>query len=151
MLTQFLNQTTIAVRQHADDKAQAIRAAGALLVHQGLVSPQYIDEMIASVEQLGPYIVISPGIAFAHARPSELVREDCVSLITLDPPVAFGHQKNDPVSVLFVLAARQASQHLSVMREIAKLIIRPNFLADMAAARCVDDLLRYLAEAEQAM
>ena len=148
MLTQFLNEKTIAVQQQAADKEQAIRLAGQLLVAQGLVAPRYIDEMIAAVNELGPYIVLSPGIAFAHARPSELVKEDCVSLITLATPVVFGHKKNDPVSVLFVLAARQSNQHLSVMREIAKLIIRPDFLDRMAAAKQVNDLMCYLTEGE---
>ena len=148
MLTRYLNENTVAARCRAADKAEAIRIAGDLLVKLDLVDPRYIDEMISSVNHLGPYIVISPGIAFAHARPSELVREDCVSLVTLDPPVSFDHPKNDPVSVLFVLAARHANQHLSVMRAIAKLITRPNFVADMTAAECADDLLRYLNQAE---
>lgn len=146
MLTQFLNGKTMAVGQRAESKDEAIRLAGELLVRQGLVEEHYIDEMIAALDQLGPYIVLSPGIAFAHARPSELVHEDCVSLITLAEPVAFGHPKNDPVSVLFVLAARQSNQHLSVMREIAKLIVRPNFLADMAAAGTVEELENYLSK-----
>lgn len=146
MLTQFLNENTIAVRQRAADKDQAIRLAGDLLVKQGLVDPRYVDQMIQAVNEMGPYIVISPGIAFAHARPSELVREDCVSMITLAEPVTFGHKKNDPVSVLFVLAARRADHHLTVMKEIAKLIIRPGFLQRMAEMATVEDLQRYLAE-----
>ena len=144
MLSQFLNSRTIAVRQRAWDKAQAIRIAGELLVKQKLIDEKYIDEMVQAVEKLGPYIVLSPGIAFAHARPSQFVQRDCVSLVTLDPPVAFGHPRNDPVSVLFVLAARQANQHLSVMRDLAKLIIRPDFLPAMAQAGSEEELLKYL-------
>lgn len=146
MLTQFLNENTMAVKQDAGDKDQAIRMAGDLLVKQGMVDPRYVEQMIQSVNEMGPYIVISPGIAFAHARPSELVRKDCVSMITLAEPVTFGHKKNDPVSVLFVLAARQTNHHLTVMREIAKLIIRPGFLQRMAEASTVEELQQYLSE-----
>lgn len=149
MLSQFLNEATIAVKQKAADKDEAIRIAGSLLVRRGSVDSQYVEQMIQSVNELGPYIVISPGIAFAHARPSELVREDCVSMITLAEPVEFGHRKNDPVSVLFVLAARRSDHHLAVMREIAKLIIRPDFLQNMARFNTVDELQRYLTDEEK--
>ena len=103
MLSQFLNSRTIAVRQRAWDKAQAIRIAGELLVKQKLIDEKYIDEMVQAVEKLGPNIVLSPGIAFA-----------------------------------------QANQHLSVMRDLAKLIIRPYFLPAMAQAGSEEELLKYL-------
>lgn len=144
MLTQFLNEKTIAVRQKAADKNEAIRIAGELLVKQSWISPAYIDEMIRSVDELGPYIVISPGIAFAHARPSELVERDCTSLITLEPPVCFGHKKNDPVSILFALANRETRQHLSVMRDISKMICQEDFFDAVTGAQDIEAVIAYI-------
>lgn len=150
MLSQFLNEHTIAVQQRAKDKYEAIRIAGRLLVDQSFVKAAYIDEMIASLDSLGPYIVLSKGIAFAHARPGELVLRDCTSLITLATPVPFGHKKNDPVQVLFVLAARETGAHMSVMRGISKLICREDFFEAMSNASDTQTVVRYIQSADTA-
>ena len=144
MLTDYLNQNTIALNQEARDRNDAIRIAGELLVNLSLVKRKYIDEMIRTVDEMGAYMVISPGIAFAHARPSDLVNEDSTSLITLKTPVSFGHKQNDPVSVLFALAGREDTGHLSIMKDISKLIIRDGFLTTIINAKSVDEVIAYI-------
>ena len=43
------------------------------LVASGATTPAYTDEMVATVEQLGPCIVIAPGIAPSHRyRPGDV-------------------------------------------------------------------------------
>ena len=59
--------------------------------------------MINAVEELGPYIVIIPHIAIAHARPSDNVLKNGISLITLKEPVEFGNKDNDPVYYIFFM------------------------------------------------
>jgi len=39
------------------------------MVEAGIVDMPYIDQMIAAIEELGPYIVIALGIALAIAPP----------------------------------------------------------------------------------
>ena len=46
----------------------AVRAAAALLVEVGATTPEYGERCIGSAEELGPYFVLSPGVALAHAR-----------------------------------------------------------------------------------
>jgi len=45
--------------------------AGAFLVDTDAVFPSYVDAMVRAVEELGPYMVVAPGIALAHARPED--------------------------------------------------------------------------------
>lgn len=47
-----------------------MRTAGDLLVSTDVSTDTYTEEMLRNVEENGPYIVIAPGFAFAHARPS---------------------------------------------------------------------------------
>ena len=49
LLSQFLNSRTIAVRQRAWDKAQAIRIAGELLVKQKLIEERTEDKKVVYV------------------------------------------------------------------------------------------------------
>jgi PTS system ascorbate-specific IIA component len=69
-LTQLLPVDAIRIGETAADWRAAVRLAGDALVASGATTPAYTDEMVATVEQLGPYIVIAPGIALAHSRPS---------------------------------------------------------------------------------
>jgi PTS system ascorbate-specific IIA component len=80
--------------------------------------------MIATVEQLGPYIVIAPGIALAHSRPSPAVLRPGISIVTLADPVEFGHRQNDPVRLVVGLAAPDDDGHVTALATLAE------FLAD---------------------
>jgi PTS system ascorbate-specific IIA component len=123
-LTELLPPSAIAIGALARDWRGAVRVAGDALVASGATEPAYTDEMIATVEQLGPYIVIAPGIALAHSRPSPAVRRAGVSVVTLAAPVTFGHRTNDPVRLVVGLAAPDDEGHVTALATLAE------FLAD---------------------
>lgn len=52
--------------------------------------------------------MLAPGLAMPRARPEEGVLESGFALVTLAEPVAFGHEGNDPVDILVMLAATSA-------------------------------------------
>ena len=112
----------IRLRQPARDWRDAVRRAGEALTASGAASPAYADEMIATVEQLGPYIVIAPGIALAHSRPSPAVLRTGLAWVTLDRPVRFGHPENDPVSLVVGLAAVDDGSHVEALATLAELL-----------------------------
>jgi PTS system ascorbate-specific IIA component len=78
--------------------------------------------MIQAFEELGPYMVIAPGIALAHARPSDAVLETGLSLVTLTEPVEFGSQSNDPVSLVIGLAAKDHDSHIDLLAALSELL-----------------------------
>lgn len=118
-LNEALAEGSILVGETATDRSHAIRLSGELLVQTGRTTDAYTDEMIRAVDDHGPYIVIAPGIALAHGRPSAEVLETGLSLVTLAEPVVFGHATNDPVRLVFGLAAFDHNAHLGLMRELA--------------------------------
>lgn len=120
------------------DWRHALTVTGDLLTDAGLTTPQYTAEMIAAVEELGPYIVIAPGIALAHARPSDAVLGTGLSLITLRTPVAFGHDVNDPVSLVIGLCSTDTSSHLSRLRRVAAFLAEPGNVERVLAAGDAD-------------
>jgi PTS system ascorbate-specific IIA component len=79
--------------------------------------------MIKAFEELGPYMVIAPGIALAHGRPSEAVLETGLSLVTLSDPIEFGHSSNDPVSLVIGLAAVDHDSHIDLMSALAEMLM----------------------------
>ncbi|WJV50396.1 PTS sugar transporter subunit IIA [Streptomyces flavofungini] len=109
----------------AEDWRAAIRAAGDLLVATGSGTDAYTAEMIRTVEDSGPYIVLAPGLAFAHARPSPAVLRTGMAWVRLARPVEFGHETNDPVGLVVALAAKDATAHTDAMASLARLLADP--------------------------
>lgn len=122
MLEDILSEDTMRLGVAVNNWEDAIREAGALLVARQSVEQAYIENMINAVKDLGPYIVIMPGVAFAHARPDSTVHETCMSMITLEKPVNFGSAQNDPVSIVFAFGAPNNHEHLNALQDLAKFL-----------------------------
>ena len=118
-LAKAFGEDSIRVGAIALDREHAIEMAGELLVVSGRSTPEYTESMLEAVAENGPYIVIAPGIALAHGRPSEAVLEIGLSLVTLAEPVIFGNEANDPVRLVIGLCAIDHSSHIDIMAELA--------------------------------
>lgn len=118
-----------------EDWRAAIRAAGELLVAGGVATSDYIGQMQAAVDEYGPYIVIAPGLALAHARPSEAVRHTGMSWASLARPVAFGHPQNDPVELVIGLAAVDHDGHSGALSRLARMLGDPERLRELKKMR----------------
>lgn len=121
-LSDLLPETAIRLGVPAADWRAAVRASGDALVASGATTEAYNDEMVATVEQLGPYIVIAPGIALAHSRPSAAVLRTGLSMVRLAAPVEFGNRANDPVRLVVGLAAPDDSSHVEALATLAGLL-----------------------------
>ncbi|MHB1394076.1 MAG: PTS sugar transporter subunit IIA [Clostridia bacterium] len=121
-MEEIIGKRNIRVMVEASDWEHAIHEAGMLLLQSGSIREKYIQKMIDSVKTLGPYIVIAPGIAIAHARPGEEVIKSDISIVTLKTPVNFGNKQNDPVSIVFAFAAEEDVKHLSNLAILAQLL-----------------------------
>lgn len=144
-LEQALGPHSIRVAAVPLDRNHAIEMAGELLVASGRVTPEYVEDMVAAVEEHGPYIVIAPGIALAHARPGASVIETGLSMVTLAWPVVFGNEANDPVRLVIGLAAFDHDSHLDLMRELAEVLGNAEFVNLVLNAREPEDIRQALA------
>ena len=122
----------------AADWREAVRLAGRALEDSGATTAVYADEMVRMIEEHGPYVVISPGLALAHARPGPSVLADGLSVVTLERPVPFGHPHNDPVQVVLGLAVRSPDRHLSLIADLANAFDVADTTARLAAAADAD-------------
>ena len=130
----FLPDSAFLLDVPATDWKDAIRLAGKGLVAAGFTTDAYTDQMIETVEKMGPYIVIAPGLALAHSRPSEAVLKTGLSWVRLSTPVKFGNKANDPVSLVIGLAGHDENEHITVMSAIASALINPKKTAALATA-----------------
>lgn len=141
VLSDLLGPGSVRLGVDASDWRDAIRAAGSLLVEGGVAGDSYTDVMIENVEKNGPYIVIAPGFAFAHARPDDSVTRTGMSLVRLAAPVEFGHEKNDPVTLVLALAAVDNTAHRQALAALAKVLASPRKTAALDAAATPEEVL----------
>ena len=137
---------SVAAQVAAVDWRAATRVAGELLVASGRTTPAYTQDIIQMLEELGPYQVIAPGIALVHARPSEAVLTTGLSLAVLEHPVEFGSKANDPVRLVFGLAAQHHDSHIEVLAEIANKLSNERFVNSLLTIHSESDFHRLLAD-----
>lgn len=147
-LKHVLTDGRIQLGKEAEDWRSAIRMASDPLLKEGCIGKSYVEAMIRLVETFGAYVVIAKGVALAHARPESGVRRGALSVLTLRTPVAFGNAENDPVSVVFCLAAEDDTSHLEVIRSLVNLIDDPEKVRRLAEAKTLESFRSQLAAAD---
>lgn len=140
----FLKRNIVKVGVEVADAEEAIEAAGALLLQEGLIEESYIEAMKDAYKENGPYFVLSPHIAIPHARPEDGVNEASVSFIQLKEPVVFGHASNDPVQLVFGLGASSSGEHLTLLKKLTGLLNDTNNIDKLINATCYDDIKNIL-------
>jgi mannitol/fructose-specific phosphotransferase system IIA component (Ntr-type)/galactitol-specific phosphotransferase system IIB component len=140
----LLRKRTIAVNMQAKDWKAVVESAVGLLVNAGMVEPAFMQSIKNLISEHGPYMAIWPGIALLHGPPNGDVKQICLSLITLDPPVSFGHPENDPVDIVFTLGTVNTLNHLQVLSEINTIVNSPEILAALRQASDENQILDIL-------
>ena len=136
---EIIKRENMATKVDANDWEEAIKAAGQILVDSKDIKYGYVEAMIEAVKELGPYIVLTPGFALAHARPSEEVIRNSMSLITLKEPISFG-SPNDPVKVILCLACVDQNSHLASLQKVAGKLMEDETIDKLSACVSVDEL-----------
>jgi len=111
----------------ASDWRAAVRAACRPLVDAGAFEQRYADRCVTIIEEHGPYVVLAPGIALAHARPEDGVRRLGLAAAVLREPVSFGHPENDPVDLVLAFGSPDPQSHVGLLSALAR-----HLVADLA-------------------
>lgn len=141
MLEEALESRAVRVGAEADDWRVAVEISGQLLVDAGAVEERYVGAMLRTVEELGPYAVIAPGVAIPHARPEDGANKVGLSLVVLSGPVEFGSRENDPVDLLFGFSTTDSDAHVELLQSLADFIESTENLEALRRARTVEEAL----------
>ena len=123
MLIEKITKQDIQIGIEASNWEEAISKSAKILLDKGCIEESYIDAMINTVKEKGPYIVIGQHIALAHARPECGVHKFALNFSLLDTPVEFGSENFDPVKLIITLAATDSNSHLQVLAELAEVLM----------------------------
>lgn len=106
----------------ATDWEDAIKKAARRPIEKGMFTKKYIEAMISSVKDFGPYIVLAKHVALAHARPEDGVLETGLYFTTLKKAVVFHAEDFDPVKLLIVLSAKDSESHIGLLSELSTIL-----------------------------
>ena len=145
----LMSHKTVKLQAEAEDWKEAVKIGTSLLEDAGTITPQYYEEILKSVEELGPYFLLAPGMAMPHARPEGGVLETSYALVTLKDPVNFGDPDNDPIDILITLAAKdKVTQNEEAIVQVVTLLDNENTVESLRKAKTMDDLKHIFAEME---
>jgi len=144
MITDFIKEDHIKVGVKADTWQDAVKQSGQLLLAIDAIEERYIDAMINKVVELGNYIVIAPGIAMPHARPEDGAKKTAITLMTLEEGVSFGHEKNDPVTLIVGLSAVDNKLHLETLASLMELLGNDEKLQSILNSKTEKELYTHL-------
>ncbi len=145
MSLEKLTQDKVVVKERVSTWDEAIREASQPLLEQGFFNVSYVDAMIESVKSLGPYIVIAPEIAIAHARPSKDVYDIGISLLKLNQPINFC-ENSHYARLIFVISAIDHQAHLGILQDLAHILGDTEIVKELLACQNADEILGTLRE-----
>ena len=119
----LIENNSIKLNQTAANWEEAIKIGTDLLVASGAIEPRYYENIISKIKEMGPYIVLAPGLAMPHARPEERVIRTAFGLTTLAQPVDFDGEQ---ISVLVTLAGSDSDTHMEGIMEITQIFDDPD-------------------------
>ena len=146
LLQDLLSEDNVSFRYPAETWEDVIRHGGQLMVDAGFTDPTYTEAMIDVVRDMGPYIVLAPGLAMPHARPEMGAKQVGTALVTLEKPIDFGSPENDPVSVAIFLCAPNKDEHIQLLTDIATLFEDEEFLDAAVNFESIEDVQSFLSE-----
>lgn len=127
----------------AENYEEAIRLAASPLIKDDYIHDEYIQDILASIEKNGPYIVVADYVALPHAQPSEKVFKNGMSLLLLKEPVDL---RGNPIHVFIVLAAKDSTAHLTSLQSLAIFLMEKENIEALIGANDVPGIQKVLDE-----
>lgn len=124
-LTDILSPAFIQLNLATNSWEEAFYVAATPLIEAEIVSRRYIDKIIQTTYEEGPYMVISDHVALPHARPKDGAKEVGLGITVLKEPIKI--LGKTPMKYIFTLAAVDSKKHLTALAELVALIDRPDF------------------------
>lgn len=140
MLKELITSDKIRVLDHVDSWQAAIAEAALPLVEDGTVDPQYIQEMIASIEKYGPYIVLADRFALPHASGAQHVHRLGMAILSVKEAVDL---LGKPVNLFAVLATVDSTSHIRALAELTEILYDQSNIDQLCQGNA-EDILRLI-------
>ena len=143
-LVDIVRPSIISLGIEASDWEDAVRKAYEPMVKEGFITYNYVEETIASINIVGPYVVITKHVALSHINSQAGALGLAMGIGTLKKPVCFGNKENDPVKYIFSLSAIDNETHLCAMSEFVELLNDKKFYEMLDKAQDSQEVMKFI-------
>jgi PTS system mannitol-specific IIA component len=138
----ILSKEKVKLNVTVQDKYEAIRLAGQLLVDAGHVPSEYVDKMIERERVSSTYV--GGGLAMPHGTNDSkpLIRSTGMSVLVVPEGVDFGEEK----AYLVIGLAAVGEEHLEVLSSVAVLVSEEDDMRRIQQASSEEELIAIFEE-----
>lgn len=136
------------VQNQPETWEEALRLSCQALIEQGLITEEYVEEIIQNVKDNGPYIVIADQVAMPHAMSnSPGVTGTGISFTKFPEPVIFHDEatgEDKPATLFFTLAAKNAEEHLENITHLMDLLMDEETVVALLETKTIEDFKKLI-------
>ncbi|QGQ48082.1 PTS sugar transporter subunit IIA [Metabacillus sediminilitoris] len=139
----ILKEANIQLNQSFATKTDAIKATGQVLVEQGYVKEQYIEQMLKREELSSTYMGNFIAIPHGTEESKEDVLQSGLSVIQVPEGVDFG---NGNIVKILIGIAGKGNEHLEILSKIAIVCSEEENVEKLVQAKSKEDIISLLSE-----
>lgn len=147
-LHHLLREENIQVDVECKDWQEAVRKSGELLYEKGYIEQRYVDAMVRSILEHGPYVVLSQGFAMPHAKVEDGGIRLGMSLIRLKYPVSFGIEELDPIEFVCCLSIADHKSYLKAFFHLVNMLKDEEYRMLLREAKSAEEIAKIITKYE---
>lgn len=137
----ILNEKNIVLHAVVQDMTQAIRMSGEVLLANGYITPDYIDDMLKKEETCPSYIGMNIAIPHGYSHSETMIKKSGVSFIQV--PQGFKTCRGETVYLVFGIAGNN-DEHISVLGKIALICSEDDNIERLKKASSTEEVFEIL-------
>ena len=145
-MSEILTPETIELKASLDNRDEAIRRAGQLLVDNGHVDDRYIDSMFEREKSVSTFMGNAVAIPHGTGDSKQWVKRSGLSVITVPEGVEYG---DGNVANLIVGIAGKGDEHLEILSKIALVVDEEENVERLVNAETKEELLAIFEEVSE--
>ncbi|MFT4246174.1 MAG: PTS sugar transporter subunit IIA [Micrococcaceae bacterium] len=141
-----LSKDMILLDQSYNDKDEAIKACGKLLVDAGCVDENYVDAMIERNKLVSTYMGNFIAIPHGTDEAKKYVKKSGITIVQAPEGVQFGADNTDDVAMVLFGIAGVGNEHMDILQKIAMFCSDVKNVVKLADAQTKEEIISYIQE-----
>ncbi|WP_019120434.1 PTS sugar transporter subunit IIA [Brevibacillus massiliensis] len=145
MAQNIISADKIMLNASVENKREAIRLAGKLLVEKGHVTAEYIEKMLEREEMLTTYL--GNGVAIPHGTndSKQWIKSTGISIVQVPSGVDFG---DGNIAYVIIGIAGKGDEHLEILSKLAEVCMEEENVKSMVQAAKPEQMIEILEKGE---
>lgn len=137
----ILNEKNIILNAKVETMTQAIAMSGEILLKNGYITPDYIDDMLKKEETCPSYIGMNIAIPHGFSHSESMIKKSGVSFLQI--PEGFQTSRGETVHLVFGIAGCN-DEHINVLGKIALICSEDENIEKLKCAKTATEVFSIL-------